>query len=111
VELSTSFLSNRLLLGQDTTASTADLTARLGLFALPDAYYARYRADLLAVTPTEIEVAASRLFNRAQAIVVVAGDAEKLERPLSRFGQVHTLIPEDDFRVDRVVTQDPSAPL
>jgi hypothetical protein len=44
-------------------------------------------------------------------VVVVAGDARQLERPLSRFGQVHTLIPEDDFRVDRVVTHDPQLAL
>jgi len=41
--------------------------------------------------------------------VVVVGDAARLVTPLGRFGQVHVM--NRDLGVERVVTQDPTAPL
>jgi hypothetical protein len=44
-------------------------------------------------------------------VVVVVGDATRLLTPLRRFGQVHLLDADRDLQTERVVSQDPTAPL
>jgi predicted Zn-dependent peptidase len=110
VQTSTRRLQNQLLLRLETTAAATDLASRLSLFSLADGYYAGYRAELGRVSATEVQATAAQFFRSTEAVVVVTGDARRLERPLSHFSQVHILNPQDGFRVERVVTHDPSAP-
>jgi zinc protease len=106
----TAQLSSSLLLGLDTLAGTADQLSQASILGLPDGALDEFRAELARVTASEVRAAALADL-KAPPIVVAVGDAARLIAPLSHFGQVHVLNPEQGFRVERVVTQDPTAPL
>jgi zinc protease len=94
----------------ETSSSAADLLSQTGVMGLPVGALDAFRRDLSRVTATEVRAAALRHLS-SPPVVVVVGDAARLLTPLSHFGQVHVLNPSRDFQVERVVTQDPTAPL
>jgi zinc protease len=106
----TAQLSASLLLGRDTLAGTADQLSQASILGLPDRGLDEFRVELSRVTASEVRAAALADL-KAPPIVVAVGDAARLITPLSHFGQVHVLNPQQGFRVERVVTQDPTAPL
>ena len=106
----TAQLSSRPLFGLDTLAGAADQLSQANILALPDGALDEFRADLAKVTASQVR-GAGRAYLTAPPIVVAVGDAARLITPLSHFGQVHVLNPARDFHVERVVTQDPTAPL
>jgi len=106
----TAQLSSSLLWGLETLAGTADQLSQASVLGLPDGALDEFRAQLARVTASEVRAAALADL-KAPPIVVAVGDAAQLITALSHFGQVHVLNPEQGFRVERVVTQDPTAPL
>jgi predicted Zn-dependent peptidase len=111
VATATRYLSDSFLIAMETTGALASMTRRLAVYRLPDDYYDDYRAKVRAVQSAEVKRVAARYFRPGSGVIVVAGDAERLTRPLSRFAAVHVVEPERGFGVDRVVPHDPSAPL
>jgi zinc protease len=108
LELARSYLRDTLLLGVESVSLVTGLASRLTLYGLPDNYYDLYRSKLEAISENALPPAAARYFSR-NAVIVVAGDAARLERPLSHFGSVVVLDPQQEFRVLRTIPQDPSA--
>jgi predicted Zn-dependent peptidase len=103
-------LQARSFLDLDTTAGAAEVVTRFGLLALSEGGEDEYLQGLVRATPREVNAVAARHF-QVPRVVVVVGDAARLVTPLSHFGQVHVVDPERDFKLERVVTQDPTAPL
>jgi zinc protease len=110
LEISTRELAGAALFGLDTNESAADLASRMSFLGLGDEWYEEYRQQLEHADPDDVHAVATDALSRVQAAVVV-GDAELLVTPLSHFGQVNVLDPENDFRIERIVTQDPTAPI
>ncbi len=108
LEVSTRELAGAALFGLETNESAADLTSQMSLLGLGDEWYDEYRNSLAHARPAEVHAVAAEYLSRIQAMVVV-GDADLLVTPLSRFGQVDVIDPENDFRIERVVTRDPTA--
>jgi predicted Zn-dependent peptidase len=110
-EIATRYLSDVFLVGVETVASVAGMTADLAVLGLPDDYYDGYRTEVRAVTPQQAFTVAKPLFVRERAVVVVAGDAERLGKPLSRFAPVDVVDPENGFVTKRTLPHDPTAQL
>jgi predicted Zn-dependent peptidase len=101
-------LSLSVLLALETTLGAADLFSRASIAALPAGAFDEFRRELARISASDVRGAALA-YLKAPPIVVVVGDAARLVTPLSRFGQVHVM--NRDLGVERVVTQDPTAPL
>jgi Predicted Zn-dependent peptidases len=80
----TPFVNNLVSSFPNTVQTVQGLQARLQnliLWGLPPDYYKTYRERLAAVTPAQLQAAASRL-DPNNLLIVVAGDASKIEAPL-----------------------------
>lgn len=108
LDASTRELAGAALFGLETNHATADLASRMSVLGLGDDYYDAYLDHLQRATATEVHAAATEYLSRTGAAVVV-GDADLLVTPLSHFGQVDVIDPENDFRIERIVTRDPTA--
>ena len=111
VQIATRFLSDIFLVGVDTVGAVANLTAELGVYNLPDDYYDRYRSEVRQVTGEHAVTTARKYFREKSAVVVVAGDAERLAGPLSHFGPVQVIDPEAEFTMKKKVPHNPTAPI
>ncbi len=99
---------SRALAGAGAAHASA-LLGTLGRHSLADDYPGKYLTSLAALSPFDV-LTASRGYLEGQApLVVVAGDAARLADPLSRLGQVEWIDPEQEFRLDRVITHNPDA--
>ncbi len=94
----------------DTSASAAELLLAQQLSGLSSKAADELSSQLALLGPKDVERSARR-YLQGPPVVVVVGDAAQLVTPLSRFGQVHVLDPQRDFQTERVVSQDPTAPL
>ena len=80
------------------------------MFGLPADYYDTYRAAVRNVSKDAVLSLAARYFQPGKAIVVVAGDANRLSKPLSHFGPVH-VVDAEAFVTKSTVQYDPTAPI
>lgn len=62
------------------------------------------------LTAPILHAEARRYFRTDRAVIVIATDARRVERSLSRFGEVEVVAPEQGFTVRRRLAHDPSAP-
>jgi predicted Zn-dependent peptidase len=79
-----SFTNNLVSSFPNTVQTVQGLQGRLQnliLWGLPPDYYKTYREQLAAVTPAQVQAAASRL-DPNDLLIVVAGDASKIEAPI-----------------------------
>ena len=97
MEIATKYLSDVFLVGVDTVAAIAGMTSDLAVLGLPNDYYDAYRSEVRAVTPERAFEVARPLFVRDRAVVVVAGDAERLAKPLTHFAPVEVIDPDKGF--------------
>lgn len=107
--IATRFLSDTFLVRVDTVASIAGLTADLGIFGLPNDYYDTYRAAVRSVTKDTALELATRYFQPGKVVVVVAGDAARLAKPLSHFGPVSIVDAGGGFVTKSTLPYDPTA--
>jgi predicted Zn-dependent peptidase len=94
VERATRFLSDSFLFKMETAGALADLTARLVVLGLADEAYDEYRRAVRDLAPESIAAVASRYYKKNGAIVVVAGDAAVVAKPLTRIAAVKVIDPE-----------------
>jgi predicted Zn-dependent peptidase len=94
VERATRFLSDSFLFKMETASALSELTARLVVLGLPDESYDEYRRAVRDLTPESIEVVAGRYYKKNGAVVVVAGDAATIARPLAQVAAVKVVDPE-----------------
>ena len=57
------------------------------LAGLPNDFLEKYTARVRAVTPSQIQAAAQKYISPDTAAIVVVGDAEKIAKPLEKFGK------------------------
>jgi zinc protease len=107
--IATRYLSDVFLLSVDTVGSVGSLVAALSVLNLPAGYYDEYRKEVRSVDQDGVRAVASRYFVGGKAVAVVAGDAKRLDKPLSRFAPVVIVDPEKAFSVKRTVPHDPTA--
>ena len=93
-ERATRFLSDSFLFKMETAAALSELTARLVVLGLPDETYDEYRRAVRNLAPESIAAVAARYYKRNGAVVVVAGDAAVIAKPLARIAQVKVIEPE-----------------
>jgi predicted Zn-dependent peptidase len=105
------YLSNSFLFRTETAGAIAALTAKLALLDLPDDYYDAYRHALLKLDSASVFEAARVSFKFDNPVIVVAGDASQVTKPLSHFGEVVVIDPERDFRVIQRIPMDEDQPL
>jgi predicted Zn-dependent peptidase len=110
-QIATKYLSDSFLLELDTVGSIAEMTAQLGVLGLPDDYYDGYRRAVRAVEPGDVVALAKKVYQPSHLLVVVAGDAERIARPLSHFGPVTIIDPEHGFAPGKTLPHDPTAKL
>ena len=102
------YLSDIFAVRMETIGAIADMVAQLRDLDLPDDYWDTYRAALRAVTTVDTDTEAAKIFTPDHALIIVAGDADVVADPLTRFGDVTVVDPEHDFRVLRTLPK--SAP-
>lgn len=75
----------------ETTGDVAEHLSELALYDLPRDYYEKYVAAVRAVTPAEVQAAASRWLRPDELVIVVAGDAAAVRGDLEDLdiGAVH----------------------
>ena len=108
VQVASRFLSDSFLFRTETVGAVASLTTRLLVLGLPDDYYDTYRKAVRGLTPQQIHAAAQRYYRSGSEVVVVAGDAEAIAKPLTRFGRVTIVDPERGFAPGRQLPADTS---
>jgi len=94
-------LSDSFLFRTETLGAVADLTAKLAVLGLPDDYYDTYRAALRGLDNATVSEAARKYFALKNPVMVVAGDAARIALPLSHFGKVVVIDPQNDFQPGR----------
>jgi zinc protease len=104
-------LSDSFLFRTETLGAVADLTVKLAVLGLPDDYFDTYRASLRKLDNATVYEAAQKYFKIKNPVLVVAGDAALIAKPLSRFGKVVVIDPQRDFQPGQTLPLDPSQPL
>ncbi|MEJ7728704.1 MAG: pitrilysin family protein [Polyangiaceae bacterium] len=110
VETASRYLGDTLAIRIETIGAVADEVVSLRTLGLPDDYYDGYRRELREVTPPLAARAAAENLRDAQALVVVAGDADRIGPLLSRFGEVKVVDPVRNFERVRSIPRNPDAP-
>jgi len=104
-------LSDSFLFRTETLGAVADLTAKLAILGLPDDYFDSYRAALRKLDNPKVYEAAQKYFKIKNPVLVVAGDAERIAKPLSHFAKVVIIDPEHDFQPGKTLPLDPTQSL
>lgn len=108
-EVATRYLHDVFLVSVDTVSTIASMTADLSVFGLAPDYYDTYRAAVSGVTKDQVLELTKQYFVPSRAVVVVAGDAARLGKPLSHFGAVHVVDADAGFVTKTTLPHDPSA--
>lgn len=105
------YLSDIFAIRLESIGSIADLIAAQDTLGLPDAYWDNYRSAVRDVTIARADAAAKKLFAGTGQLIVVAGDASAIGKPLSHFGEVVVVDPEKEFATISTIPADPNAAL
>ncbi|UCF65515.1 MAG: insulinase family protein [bacterium] len=82
------FLRGIFPLQNETAAAIASLALRQRLYELGDDYWNRYQQKIEAVTAKDIQKTAQKYLPEQGYVIVIVGDAEKLEKSLQALGEV-----------------------
>jgi predicted Zn-dependent peptidase len=107
----TRYLSDVFAIKLETIGAVADELVKLKLLGLPDDYDDGYRKELREVGAAAAGKIASEHVREGHAILVVAGDADRVAPMLSHFGEVKVVDPTKGFERLRTIPMDASAPL
>ena len=99
------YISDVFAIRMETIGSIADMLVTQESFGLPDGWWDAYRKQVRATEPAEAAAAATKMYNVATAIIVVAGDADAIAPDLARFGNVTVVDPEKEFKTMRTLPQ------
>lgn len=106
LEIASRYLSDSFLFRMETAGALAALAANLRILGLPDDAYDDYRKAVRELSPEAVRRVASRYYRRDSAVVVVAGDATEVAKPLTRFAAVKVLDPQRGFVVRSTLPKD-----
>ena len=111
LETASRYLSDSFLFRMETAGAIAELTTKLAVLGLPDDYYDDYRRAVRKLDSVGVGRTAERYFKPQSAVVVVAGDASKIAKPLTHFGKVTIMDPEQAFAPGQQLPHDPAQKL
>ncbi|HET7544207.1 MAG TPA: pitrilysin family protein [Polyangiaceae bacterium] len=111
VGMAARYLSDSFLFRTETLGAVADLTAKLAILGLPDDYFDSYRAAVRKLDSADAFEVSQKYFKIKNPVLVVAGDAQVIAKPLSHFGKVVIIDPEHDFQPGQTLPLDPTQPL
>jgi predicted Zn-dependent peptidase len=109
VAMASRYLSDSFLFRTETLGAVADLTVKLAVLGLPDDYFDSYRRSLRMLDVPTVTSAAQRYYTFKHPLIIVAGDASKLAKPLSHFAKVQIVDPGKDFSSGKMLPKDESA--
>jgi zinc protease len=90
-------LSDSFLFRMETAGAIADLTSKLAVLKLPDDYYDEYRRAVKKLDVSAVAAVATRYYQPAASLVIVAGDAAVIAEPLRKLAPVTIVDPENGF--------------
>lgn len=111
VGMASRYLSDSFLFRTETLGAVADLTVKLAILGLPDDYFDTYRSAIRKLDNATVYDAAQKYFKIKNPVLVVAGDAARIAKPLSHFAKVVIIDPEHDFQPGKSLPMDPSQAL
>lgn len=111
VEIARRYLADVMAVRMETTSALADMVVALDTYGLPDDHYDTHREALRSTTVEEAFAASAGYLRPDHAVLVVAGDAERIAPMLARFGEVRIVDPEQAFARRATIPANPSASL
>jgi zinc protease len=111
IETASRYLSDSFLFKTETVGALADMTVKLGILSLPDDYYDEYRKAVRSLDGDQAMAHASKYFSTDRVVMVVAGDASKLAKPLTHFAKVIIIDPQNAFAPGQMLPTNPTQPL
>lgn len=105
------YLTDVFLLRTETVGALGQMAAGLWVHGLPNQYFESYREQVRKADVSQVQNVAGQYFSPTRSIAVVAGDAARLEGPLSHFGEVVVIDADKGFEQRKVVPHDPAAPI
>lgn len=105
------YLTDVFLLRTETVGALGQMAAGLWLNGLPNQYFETYRELVRKADVAQVQGVAGEYFAPTRSIAVVAGDATRLEGPLSHFGEVIVIDADKGFEQRKVVPHNPAAPI
>jgi zinc protease len=111
VGMASRYLSDSFLFRTETLGAVADLTAKLAILGLPDDYFDTYRSAIRGLDNATVFDAAQKYFKIKNPVLVVAGDAARIAKPLSHFAKVVIIDPQHDFQPGKSLPMDANQPL
>ena len=106
VGMASRYLSDSFLFRTETLGAVADLTVKLAVLGLPDDYFDTYRSAIRQLDNGTVFDAAQKYFKIKNPVMVVAGDAARIAKPLSHFAKVVVIDPEHDFQPGQSLPMD-----
>jgi len=106
VGMASRYLSDSFLFRTETLGAVADLTVKLAVLGLPDDYFDDYRRAVRKLDNATVYEAAQHWFSLKNPVIVVAGDAKRIAKPLSHFAKVTIIDPEHDFQPGQQLPKD-----
>jgi len=82
------YLNGEFVMGMETQNGLADQLLTIHTMGLPESYLETYVTRIRSVEPDQIQSVAKKYFTPGAATIVVVGDAQKLAKPLEKFGSV-----------------------
>ena len=83
-----SYANGVFLLGMEPQRGLADRLAQIKIMNLPKNYLETYTTRINSVEPDQIEAAAKKYMAPDNDVIVVVGDASKIQKPLEKIGTV-----------------------
>ena len=116
VESARRLLSDIFAIRMETVGSVADMLVTQRELGLPDGYWDAYRAEVRGTDAARASAEAAKIFGASggaprSSLVIVSGDADVIAAPLSHFGDVSVVDPEQGFRETRSLPMNAAAPL
>jgi zinc protease len=91
------YLANSFLFKTETLGAVADMAAKLAVLGLPDDYFDTYRHALATLDSASLFRAAQQSFGFSNPVIVVAGDASQIAKPLTHFANIVVVDPVRGF--------------
>lgn len=99
------YLTDSFLFRTEQVGDLAKLVAKLHVLGLPEGYYDSYRERLASVDPGSAFAAALQTLDLWSPLVVIVGDAARVEQSLRSFGDVAVLNPREEFATSRELSR------
>ena len=103
VEAARRYVSDVFAIRMETVGAIANMVAELTELGLPYDTWDRYRDAVRATTASAASAMAPKLYQPAEALIVVSGDADAIAPKLARFGDVTVLDPEHELATLRTL--------